>query len=424
MERPRSLLLVKHRIPSPIEIGSDAVSYALVRALADDFALTFVAVESGERSEQGAEQLRSIGVETVLVPRDRGLGTQSNVMGSLVRNARLVLRGVPRLLQSQACSSLAPTLKRLSSERRYALAQFEYWTTVPYRRYAQCPAALLNHDAWHRTIEDVARYEPSPLYRLLWKTEAAAIRRFEASARSNFDWSLYLSENDRPLTADDELNQRVRVIPVPFPFEPKKPEGNHGTRKPTVVFVGAMNVDFNVDGVRYFADHIWPEIHQRVPDATFLIVGRHPSDRVVALERYPGIRIESHPPDIDAILHQCSVAVSPARFGTGIKVKVAQALAAGLPVVGTPAGLSGFDHADCLVRPEHEHAFADAVVRLLVNHDYRRSVGQASGAFYREQLWVEAARPRLVALYTEMIAAVEAPAIERAVAPPAISDAG
>jgi glycosyltransferase involved in cell wall biosynthesis len=402
----RALLLVKHRIPYPIEIGSDAVSYAIIRALAGSFDLTVVGVDSGQRSEAGAANLRSLGIETVLVPPYGGLGSRSGPVGSIVRNGRLLLLGMPRLLQSQACHAFSTTLSRLSSERDFALAMFENWTTVPYSRYVTCPTALLNHDAWHLTIQGVARYEPSPIYRALWKLEARAIQRFETQAQAKFDWSLFLSEEDRKIISGEAQADRVRVIPVPFPFEPKPAGVGNVPLRQTVVFVGAMNVDFNIDGVCYFVDRIWPSVHERAPDAEFLVIGRHPTERVRALERVPGVRITGEAFDIDAILHESTVAVSPTRFGTGIKVKVAQALAAGLPVVGTPAGLSGFSHADCLIRTDNERTFADEVVHLLVDQDHRRSMAEASAHFYREHLWVKAAGPRLVSLFDEMIAVV------------------
>jgi len=59
------------------------------------------------------------------------------------------------------------------------------------------PAALLNHDAWFRTVEGYARSEPSPINRFFWRLEARAVRRYELAAQSAFEWSLFLSEEDR-----------------------------------------------------------------------------------------------------------------------------------------------------------------------------------------------------------------------------------
>ena len=418
----RAILIVKHRLPYPVEIGSDAVSYALLCILQHAFRVTLVTIDEGERSLEGAAHLRGIGIEVLTAPPDRSIATQQSAAGTLLRNARLLLAGTPRNLQSQSCRHFQPLLRELSSERRFALTQFENWATARYRRFVRGPAALLNHDAWFRTVEAFARYDRSLVNRLFWRLEARAVRRYEMAAQSDFEWSLFLSEEDRQAIMADELAPCAAVLPVPFPFEPQDPSKLDAQRRqPRVLFVGAMNVEFNVDAVCYFVEHIWPMVRRAAPEARFTIAGRRPTQRVRRLSQHPGVDVDGAP-DLDALLRASRVAVSPARIGTGIKVKVAQAMATGLPVVGTPAGLSGFGHADCLARANDPEAFAQQVIRLLEDDDYRRQAGRACYAFYREHCWAESAGPKVVALYERMIADVgRSPA---PMTPPAISSGG
>ena len=415
-ERP--ILIVKRRLPYPVEIGTDAVSFALLSILQRAFPVTLVAVGEDERASQGAEHVRALGVEVVLTQPDRGIATRPTVGGSLVRNARLLLRGTPRNLQSQSCRFFEPVLDELTSRRPFALAQFEYWGTARYRRFVHGPAALLNYDAWFRTVEAFARYERSPIKSLFWRLETRAVRRYETAAQSNFEWSLFLSEEDRQAVGAGRQLPRSAVLPVPFPFEPQDPASLEAHRQaPHVLFVGAMNVEFNVDAVCYFVERIWPVVRRAVPEALFTIAGRRPVERVQRLTQQPGVRVDGDP-DLDALLRTSRVAVSPARIGTGIKVKVAQAMATGLPVVGTPAGLSGYGHADCLLRASEPQAFAQQVVRLLQDDDFRRQTSRACYAFYRNACWAESVRPKIVALYEGMIDEVGWPAVARSMIVP------
>jgi glycosyltransferase involved in cell wall biosynthesis len=417
-----SILIVKHRVPYPVEIGSDAVSFALLRVLQHAFPVTLVAVDDGERAAQGAEYLRALGVELLLVEPDPSVATRATVAGSVVRNTRLLFAGMPRNFQSQSCRFLEPLLDELTGQRRFALAQFENWATARYRRFVHGPAALLNHDAWFRTVEAFARYERSPIAKLLWRLETRAVRRYEMAAQSNFEWGLFLSEEDRQDIAAGRQVPRTAVLPVPFLFEPHDPTSLEAQRvAPRVLFVGAMDVEFNVDAVCYFAERIWPEVRRAVPEALFTIAGRRPAERVRRLDQQPGIRVDGAP-DLDALLRTSQVAVSPARIGTGIKVKVAQAMASGLPVVGTPAGLSGFGHVGCLLRASDPEAFAQHVVRLLQDEGYRRRTSSACYAFYRDHFWAESARPKVIALYERMIEELERPAAAHSLIPSAMSD--
>jgi glycosyltransferase involved in cell wall biosynthesis len=410
----RAILIVQHRVPYPVEIGSDVVSFALLRVLQHAFPVTLVAVDDGDRAGQGAEHLRGLGVEVMLTPRDRSVSTRPTAAGSVVRNARLLFAGIPRHLQSQSCRNVGPLLQELTGRRRFALAQFEYWATAGYRRFVHGPAALLNFDAWFRTVEAFARYERSPVYKLFLRLEARAVRRYEMAVQSNFEWSLFLSEEDRRELTAGPPAPRTAVLPVPLPFEPQDPALLEAQRlAPRVLFVGAMNVEFNIDAVCYFVERIWPAVRRAVPEALFTIAGRSPAERVRRLDQYQGVQVDGTP-DLDALLRTSQVAVSPARIGTGIKVKVAQAMASGLPVVGTPAGLSGFGHVDCLLRAGDPGAFAEHVVRLLQDHGYRQRTGRACYVCYRDQFWMESARPKVVALYEHMMDGLEQPDAARA----------
>jgi glycosyltransferase involved in cell wall biosynthesis len=403
----RPILIVKHRVPYPVEIGSDAVSFALLRTLQHAFPVTLVAVDDGDRARQGAEHLRGLGAEVMLTPPDRSIATLPTAAGSVVRNARLLFAGMPRHLQSQSCRHIGPHLEELTSRRPFAFAQFEYWVTARHRRCVHGPAALLNHDAWFRTVEAFARYERSPIARFFWRLEARAVRRYELAAQSNFDWTLFLSEEDKQELSAGRQATRAAVLPVPLPFEPQDPASLETLRSaPCVLFVGAMNVEFNIDAVCYFVEHIWPAVKSAVPDAVFIIAGRSPAERIWRLDQRPGVQVDGTP-DLDALLQTSQVAVSPARIGSGIKVKVAQAMASGLPVVGTAVGLSGFGQVNCLLRADEPGAFAEHVIRLLQDQDYRQRTGSACYVAYRDQFWMESAQPKVVALYERMMDDVE-----------------
>jgi len=199
---------------------------------------------------------------------------------------------------------------------------------------------------------------------------------------------------------------RDLTIPVPFIFQPEeRVRLEEAAPLPKVVFVGGMTAPFNVDAALFFTREIWPEIRRRVPQATLGLVGDHPPPEVLALSSVDGVRVEGYVPDLRAYLRSASVAVSPCRIGTGMKVKVAEAMAAGLPVVGTTVGLSGYQGIDGLLVRDEPGSFAEAVVALLQDEEGRKALARRCLEAYRERLWLEAVAPRVVALYQEMASA-------------------
>jgi glycosyltransferase involved in cell wall biosynthesis len=134
----------------------------------------------------------------------------------------------------------------------------------------------------------------------------------------------------------------------------------------------------NVDGVRWFVDEVLPRIRSQEPSFELAVVGRNPAAAVTALGARDGVSVIGAVPDPVPYLHGAAVAVVPLRAGSGTRLKVLEALAAGTPVVSTPLGVEGLDvvagrHVEVA---EGAEGFAAAVLGLL--HDPARRAGLAT----------------------------------------------
>jgi polysaccharide biosynthesis protein PslH len=403
-DRKRSLLIVKRRVPFPLDAGTDHVTYGVISALRSAFEISVLSVDQGARCREGARQLIEQGIDVHLLTQEENPAARLTFSGAVYRNTKRLFLGMPNTLQMDRCHALGPALRRLTAQRDFDLVQFEYWNLAGYRSCVRNPAILINHDAWYQTAEEIAAYAPSRWSRLLWRLEARTIRRHEGRSQGLFDWRLFLSEEDR--LSIQRLGYppgRDVILPVPFVFEPEMeapPPGGTGPLR--VVFVGGLTAPFNVDAVDFFARQIWPRVHGQMPEATFAIVGDHPPPQIRALSAVGGVRVEGYVPDLREYLRHTAVAVSPCRIGTGIKVKVAEAMAAGLPVVGTTIGLSGFRKVACLVKMDEPASFADALISLLRDEERRRFLCRACLQHYRRELWIESVAPKVTALYERM----------------------
>jgi glycosyltransferase involved in cell wall biosynthesis len=109
-----------------------------------------------------------------------------------------------------------------------------------------------------------------------------------------------------------------------------------------LVFIGSMDWLPNIDGVVYFVREILPQIRRHRPDCTLAIVGRTPTPEVAELARRdPKIQVTGTVPDIRPYLWGSAVSIVPLRIGGGTRLKVYEAMAAGIPVVSTTIGAEG-----------------------------------------------------------------------------------
>jgi len=130
-------------------------------------------------------------------------------------------------------------------------------------------------------------------------------------------------------------------------------------------FIGAFSHPPNTDAVLWFCRDIVPLILASAPGIRFHVIGADPPEQVRALAS-PNVEIEGYVPDVTQFFNRCRLSVAPLRYGAGVKGKVNQSLAHGLPVVLTSVAAEGMflvDGESALIADEPQ-AFADAVVRL------------------------------------------------------------
>lgn len=127
-------------------------------------------------------------------------------------------------------------------------------------------------------------------------------------------------------------------------FQPAAVPPRHRAAQPrSLAFWGRMDFEPNADAVNWFVREVWPALRRRFPDSTLRIAGKNPSPAVSALAGEPGVRVLGEVPDIRALALDSAVTILPMRCGGGIKNKLLEAAAMGLPIVASPVAVRGLD---------------------------------------------------------------------------------
>lgn len=137
---------------------------------------------------------------------------------------------------------------------------------------------------------------------------------------------------------------------------------------PTALFLGALDVQTNVDAVTWLIDSVWPLVRRDLPQARLDVVGRAPLPGVIALtDRADGVSLHADVPATAPYLQRAHLAVNPAVTGSGVNIKLIEYLLAGLPVVSTTRGSAGLGltQDDGVALADDAAGFAAAMVELL-----------------------------------------------------------
>ena len=134
----------------------------------------------------------------------------------------------------------------------------------------------------------------------------------------------------------------------------------------TLIFVGGFSHDPNVDAVRHFCTDILPLIRESKPNIRLTIVGNNPPENIRLLEN-EHVTVTGYVPETSPYLHRSHVSVAPLRYGAGMKGKIGEAMAHGIPVVTTVVGAQGMGlaHGKNVMIADSPRCFAAAVLELL-----------------------------------------------------------
>jgi len=167
------------------------------------------------------------------------------------------------------------------------------------------------------------------------------VRRFERWMFTPYDRTVVIAEPDKDTLQEIQPQLDIDVIPNGIDLSAFQLQDT--PRSPhTLLFVGNYEYPPNQDAVRLLVEQILPRVRQMIPDASLQLVGNNPPDWMREMES-DYIEITGRVPDVQPYLAGATVFVCPLRIGAGLKNKVLEALAMGIPVVATPLSVDGID---------------------------------------------------------------------------------
>ena len=200
------------------------------------------------------------------------------------------------------------------------------------------------------------------------RDHAEMVRNCEMDIYEKADLVLTVSEEDGRVLRDEGLKGDIDVIPNIHDIHPLVPHVWSG--KLELIFVGSYKWAPNIDAMLYFRQEVLPLLRQKVPRFRLRIVGSAPTDDIKALVS-EDVEVVGFVEETAPYLLSSDISIAPLRYGGGIKGKVGEAQAHGLPVVTTSIGAEGFGFnvgTDVLVG-DTPQAFVDAIASLWQDND-------------------------------------------------------
>lgn len=386
------------RIPTPmVDGGAIAVYYNLLNLKRQGMDVVVAAFESN-RHPQDAAMMRAE-FELYSVPGDfqeySGMSAFKNLFDARPYNLAL------RFDQDR----FRDLLRKVRIDHpHFDIVQFDWVYMAPYvslvrELWPEAKLVLRQHNAEYMIFGRMAEHETSLHNRLFLKLQTAKMKRYESKALDWFDHVIALTDVDRELfealvrdsgtilgksaisntaapdksqnndlisrasqssqsqkntatVSDGSLNNsKITTLPVGvdlvrFARPPELP------RNKTFLILGSMGWSPYVQALLWFLNHVWQDFHNVRHEYRLLIAGSNPPDEIRAFNGHYNVEVMGFLDDVPPVLHECAAMIVPLKSGSGMRVKIIEAMAAELPIITTSVGCEGIPinhERDCLI---------------------------------------------------------------------------
>jgi glycosyltransferase involved in cell wall biosynthesis len=359
-------VIVDGDVSYPPTSGKRLRTLHLMQRLAQRHKVTYIARCDGRKAEtaEARQYLGDRGIETILVdhpvPQKRGLAFLGRLAGNL-------LSPLPYAVASHQSLPMRRVVGEYAARHDVDVWQFEWLPYMATLSPSKARRVVIAHNVetllWQRYYENAK----GALQRMFLKQQWRKMEHFERAHFRQAEWVVAVSSDDARLIQERFNQPRVAVVDNGIDREYFAGiEGSHDPQR--ILFLGALDWRPNLDAVDLLLDRVFPQVIAQEPLARLVIVGRHPSARLVERARHvPGVELHADVPDVRPFLGQCGVMTVPLRIGGGSRLKILEALAAGLPVISTAIGAEGLcvEAGRDFVRADSPEEMAQALVQAI-----------------------------------------------------------
>jgi polysaccharide biosynthesis protein PslH len=348
------------------------------------------------KQDQAASQPSADGMRLIEEPAPGTVATK------ILRNGRSFLLWRPR-----GCDITRALRQPLTEELAHFQPDVVHTTMGPAAfgdQVAHYPMVAAPLDAWHLNVTAEVRVATG-IRKWLLRSDAARLRRFEATHYRRFRRVIVVSDDDAQALRELDPTLNIRVIPNGVDGEQFAPRPSVARDPNLILFTGVMSYAPNITAAEFLARRVMPRVRAVRPCARLAIVGRAPVESVRALGSLNGTDVVGEVPDMTTWLNRGRVYACPMLSGTGIKNKLLEALSTGLPAVATPRALGGLGvtPGHHLLVGDNEDELASHLVHVLADDNAAHALSRAGREYVSANHSWEAVAKAYEQVYAEAL---------------------
>ena len=366
------LMLVPY-LPKPDTSGGQTRWYNIIKYLSKKHDITLFSLAKDTSEEKFIPELKKYCKKVMVFDRPKKPWTLRNVLLSFFGPFPLLVIRNFSLQERRAIS------EELANEK-YDLIHAETFYVMPHLVRTDVPTILVEQTIWHDVYKHHVETKVPSILRPFYMYDVVKVKYWEKHYWNKASKLVAVSAEDR--------NEMIKLIPgvkvdvIPNGVDTEFYAAKKMERKlPPRILYGVSNFEWlqNQEASESLLNKVWPKVKKEVSNAKVWIVGREIPEWIKRLsESDESVEVTENIPDARDAYASATIMVAPIKGAGGTRLKILEAMAAGLPVVSTSIGVAGLHitHGEQALIADSDEALAREAVRLIKNPKLANYIGE------------------------------------------------
>lgn len=364
------ILFLTTESPFPLDSGGKIRTYNLLKGIKTNFEIDLVCFSESEVSSKYKSELSRVCDNSYIIKK---IYTNKKSKKVFLKNiCRSFFKNKPFIIEKFHDKSYINTIKELLSKNTYEAVIIDHLSIATYIKYldGKIKVILSQHNCEYLILKRTYENEKNPIKKLYLFNEWKKTERYEKKICSQVNTVVALTEEDKSYLVDKNYNgNNIEIIPISIEINYRKK--NYRSKVHNLLFMGTMSWYPNEQGILWFLENVWLDLQDRFPDVNLYIVGKNPSDKIYKYNESKNITVTGYVEDINQYIELCDVAIIPLFIGGGMRVKVLECMAKGIPCISTTIGSEGiaYKNKENIMIADNEKEFINNIQYYNENSD-------------------------------------------------------
>ena len=300
-------------------------------------------------------------------------------------------------------------LKQILGEETFDIVQLETLFMTPYikviRQFSDAKIVLRSHNIEHLIWKRVAKFEKNALKRWYINRLATTLSNYEKKTINQYDGIASISKKDIEYFIKEGCIKPITDIT--FGIDVENFNTNNSSLKESQIslfHIGAMNWIPNQEGIKWFLVNVWQDINAIFNNLELYLAGRKMPEWLLN-STYPNVIIKGEVEDSKEFVNSHSIMIVPLFSGSGLRIKIIEAMALGKTVISTTIGAEGINYTnnENIIIADSKEEFISAITTCIDNPEFCKTIGLNASKLIKAEHNNRIITQRLVSFYEDLI---------------------